>query len=247
MRITIAAAAALVSAALTAAPAAANDARAAGAAPAGEVAALKAEIVALAERFKGQGDLDGAKQRQFDPLVAALLRANPQPPVRERLDLLEGAWLQIWGPYDYRRDGARGIDPSTDPERIYQVVFRDGFYINVAPRDVRDEGPLREIVLLKGEYAPWNGDRDMLTARFVRLTKTSAPAGTEDLWRLAEAAADGRLEDERAILPGFFVRLFFGGGGLREVYTDDTLRILYGASGLDDRSDEFIYIMRRVD
>lgn len=49
------------------------------------------------------------------------------------------------------------------------------------------------------------------------------------------------------MVPGLIVRLFFGGGGLREVYTDDTLRVTFGDGDLDDRSEESLYIMRRVE
>lgn len=212
-----------------------------------QIETLKSEIFALADSFLGQGDPDFSRQRQLDALVGELLSANPQPPVRERLDMLEGAWLQIWGPYDYRSDGARGVDPSTDPERIYQVVFREGFYYNVAPRDVRDTDPDRDIVLLKGVYRLSDADPNMLDVRFREFTKTIAGDDADALWRLAARAADDTLEKQTTIVPRILVRLFFGGGGLREVYTDETMRITYGASDLDDRSEEFIYIMRRVD
>lgn len=211
------------------------------------VAALRAEILALAERYEGEGDPDFTRQRRLETLVAELLRANPQPPVSERLDLLHGAWRQVWGPYDYRSDEARGVDPATDPERIYQIVFPSGFYYNVSPRDVRDTGPVREIVLLKGEYRLLDGDDEILAVRFVEFTKTKRPVAELDrLWPLAARAAAGTLDDRSSVLPGFLVRLFFGGGGLREVYTDEILRVTYGGRDLEERDGEFIYIMRRV-
>jgi hypothetical protein len=46
------------------------------------------------------------------------------------------------------------------------------------------------------------------------------------------------------IVPTWVVKVFFGGGALKEVYTDADLRILYGA-----RSNRFerpaLYIMKR--
>ncbi len=59
------------------------------------------------------------------------------------------------------------------------------------------------------------------------------------------AAADKSPENKSRILPRLFVRLFFGGWGLCEVHTDETLRITYGGRDLEDWADDFIYIMRR--
>ncbi|MEL6318474.1 MAG: hypothetical protein AAFR16_12655, partial [Pseudomonadota bacterium] len=88
---------------------------------------------------------------------------------------------------------------------------------------------------------------NMLSARFVEFTKTTVTDVDDALWRLARRASEGALEDQSTIVPKLLVRLFFGGGGLREVYTDDTLRITYGARSLSDRSEEFIYVMTRVE
>ncbi|MEM1047781.1 MAG: hypothetical protein AAGL24_16610 [Pseudomonadota bacterium] len=238
---------AVMSLAMPIMPLAAHAAHTGGPKNAARIAELKQEIFALAETFKGQGDPDFSRQRAFEPLITELLRLNPQPPIADRLPVLAGAWRQVWGPYDYRSNGARGVDPATDPDRIYQVVFPEGFYVNVAPSDVRDRGATRDIVLLKGEYQVATVDPDMLQVRFVRFTKTEQAKAKQGLWQLAAQSADQTLDNQSTILPGFLVRLFFGGGGLREVYTDDTMRITYGARDLTDRSDEFIYIMRRMD
>ncbi len=60
---------------------------------------------------------------------------------------------------------------------------------------------------------------------------------------MAEA---GELPAKTTIVPGFIVRWFFGGGFLREVYTDEDMRITYGGDRVDDRADEHIYIMTRA-
>lgn len=39
--------------------------------------------------------------------------------------------------------------------------------------------------------------------------------------------------------------MFFGSGALREVYTDEDMRIVYGSDG-KDFSKEFIYVMTRM-
>lgn len=208
---------------------------------------LKSEIVRRAEGFLGEGDPDFARQAALQPLIEALLRAAPQPPVRDRLDALSAPWRQVWGPYDYRRPDSRGVDPTTDPEHIFQVVSRSGHYWNVAPRDVRDSDRRREIALLRGVYTPSDVDPDMLRVRFTEFVSTRTDGALDDIWRIAESAESGALAERRTVVPRLVVRLFFGGGGLREVYTDDTLRITYGATSLTDRRREFVYVMRRAD
>lgn len=212
----------------------------------GSLEALKGRIFALAESFQGEGDPDFRRQRELNQLVDQLLKLAPQPPVAERLGLLRGPWRQVWGPYDYRSDGARGIDPRTDPNRIYQVVFPGGFYYNVAPQDVRERGPAQAFTLLRGTYRTVDGAPDMLRVRFTALRRTTASSNTPDIWRFA-GDVEGGTRPATAVLPGLAVRLFFGGGYLREVYTNRTMRITYGGRRLEDRSDEFIYIMRRAD
>ncbi|MGP1255129.1 MAG: hypothetical protein ACTS10_11990 [Kiloniellales bacterium] len=219
----------------------------AGAPDSDAVAEVKQRIFDLAEAFKGQGDPDFSKQRQLEVLVDELLQIAPQPPIRERLDLLYGAWQQIWGPYEYGLGADRGVDPKSDPDRIYQVVFPDGYYYNVAPRDRNETGPTREIVLLRGVYELLADYPDMLQVRFTEYPSTEVSRETETIWRYAALAEADQLDNRSTVVPGLIVRLFFGGGGLREVYTDETLRITFGDGDLDDRSEESIYIMRRVE
>lgn len=210
------------------------------------VETLKAEIVALAQSFEGQGDPDFSKQRQLDALVERLLALAPQPPVEARLDLLQGAWRQIWGPYDYRNDD-RGVDPEVDVDEIYQVVSPGGYYYNVAPFYKGGDRSRVRIALLRGVYQPADGYRDMLKVRFTRYPGVRGRPETP-LWELPALAEADELEDKISIVPTFIVRIFFGGGGLREVYTDQDLRITYGADGLapEDRRREAIYVMERV-
>lgn len=204
------------------------------------VSTIKAEIVTLARSFAGQGDEDFSRQKRLQPLVAELLRAAPQPLVKDRIDLLSGAWRQIWGPYDYRNSDARGIDPDTTPDEIYQVVFPGGYYWNVTPQRGSDK-----IVLLRGEYAPV-GETNFVKARFTRFPGNKGRPEGLQLWKLAALAERRQLPNPVTIVPEFVVSLFFGGGYLREVYTDRDLRITYGGSSMADRSTEFIYVMERV-
>ena len=58
-------------------------------------------------------------------------------------------------------------------------------------------------------------------------------------------AESGDLRNRTTIVPTIIVKLFFGGGALREVYTDENLRILYGSDG-KHFDKEFIYVMTIV-
>ena len=204
------------------------------------VAAIKADILKLSQSYIGQGDPDFSRQRALDVLVAELLAVAPQPPVKARLDLLAGPWYQVWGPYDYRSDDRGTVDPKITVDEIYQVVFREGYYYNVNPVRGKDR-----IALLRGEYKLVPGYPDMLAVRFTRFPGNKGRPEDIPLWELAALAEAGKLPDKTTIVPGFIVRWFFGGGALREVYTDADMRITYGGDSVDDRTDEHIYIMTR--
>jgi hypothetical protein len=209
-----------------------------------EIEAVKQEIVSLAETFKGQGDSDGSKQKQLEVLVSKLLELNPQPPVKERLNLLFGAWKQVWGPYEYRKND-RGVDPTLDVNNIYQVVF-NGYYYNVNPSLDRNGKP-KKIVLLRGKISLDENSDDTLIARFTNLREikelpSEGNLKLKDLPALSEAK---KLKSEKTTLPSFLVRLFFGGGTLQEVYTDQDLRITFG-TGRDQSVSNYVYILTRV-
>ncbi len=205
---------------------------------------LKTKILTLAKKFQGQGDPDGRKQLQLDRLVRELLRVKPQPPIAERLHLLYGPWRQVWGPYEYRR-GDRSVDPTLDPKNIVQVVFPGGYYYNVNPN--RDENLVREdITLLRGEFRLSATDPNGLDVQFTNLRRVDlAMWQTLRLSQMPALSEAGQLRGERTVLPGFIVRLFFGGGQLREVYTDETLRLAYGTSR-DGSTQDYLYVLRRT-
>ena len=205
---------------------------------------VKRQILDLARSYMGQGDPDLAKQRSLDALVQQLISLSPQPPVKDRLTYLRGAWKQVWGPYDYR-NGKRGVDPSLGVNEIYQVVFEDGCYYNVAPDYTKGDKIKERIGLLRGVYKPDLQNESLLRVRFTNLYGVKIRPKDKQLWELPVLAESGRLEGRSTVLPTFFVKLFFGGGALREVYTDQDMRILYGSNG-KDFSKEYIYVMTRV-
>lgn len=203
--------------------------------------AIKAEILELAQRYAGQGDPDFSKQNSLNILVEELLKVAPQPPVSERLDLLYGTWYQVWGPYDYRGDD-RGIDPNLTLDEIYQVIFAGGYYYNVTPLQKNDR-----IGLLRGKFKLVSDAPNLLKVRFTRFPGNRGRPEDLEIWELPALAEERELPDKTSIVPGIIVKLFFGGGYLREVYTDRDLRITYGSECREDRENEYIYIMTRVE
>lgn len=224
-----------MAAASSTAPSAEND-------PATEA---KAAIVALARSYAGTGDPDFAKQRAFEPLIDRLLQLRPQPPVAQRIDRVAGAWKQIWGPYNYR-GSERVVDPELDSDNIYQVVFAEGYYYNVVPLAPGGDKSRQRIALLRGEYRYDDTQSNVLLVRFTRYPGLSKrEPGDPSLFELPALVETGRLQPDIQIVPTWVVRLFFGGGALKEVYTDSDLRILYGAGSKSfDRSA--LYVMSRV-
>lgn len=211
----------------------------------GQVEAIRARILDLARIHSGYGDPDFSRQRSFEPLIAELLAVAPQPPVRERIALLAGAWKQVWGPYSYR-GSSRGIDPELDIDHIYQVVFGGGYYYNVVPLVDRLDRKRQRIALLRGEYRFDSDQPDVLRVRFTQYPGLSTQRAADTaLFELPGLVESGRLRPDTRIVPTWVVRTLFGGGALREVYTDESLRILYGASSPAFK-DASLYIMERA-
>lgn len=205
---------------------------------------IKNQIVALAESYEGKGDPDFSKQKELDIIISKLLVLAPQPPVKDRLQLLVGVWKQVWGPYDYRKDN-RGVDPELGVKEIYQVVFKEGFYYNASP--LFEDGKLEKekIGLLRGEYQLDSKSPNILKVKFTKYPGVKPRPNNKNLWDLPSLAESGNLENEISIVPTFIVRLFFAKGALREVFTDHDLRILYGSDGKNFEK-EYLYVMTRI-
>jgi hypothetical protein len=208
-----------------------------------EIAEMKRELIYLASQFTGQGDPDFKIQNQLEPYVERLLKMNPQPPVKERLTLLHGVWKQVWGPYDYRND-ERGVDPTLEVTEIYQVVDPDNFYYNVSPNYKNGDRSRERINYLKGQYSLSKSDPNGLDVRFVKFPGMSQRPIGRPIYDFVKEAEDGTLPNMITVVPTPIVRLFFTGGTLREIYTDETLRILYG-SNTKEFKKKYLYIMIR--
>lgn len=205
---------------------------------------VKQELLSLAESYKGLGDPDFSKQQAIEALVQKLVVISPPPPIKDRLTLLYGAWKQVWGPYDYRNN-ARGVDPELGVDEIYQVVFKEGYYYNVSPNFKNGDKTRERIGFLRGEYKLDPRNENLLRVKFTNLTGIRYRPKDKELWELPVLVEANRLQGRTTLLPGFLVRLFFRGGALQEVYTDEDMRILYGSDGkhFDKR---FVYVMTRA-
>lgn len=205
---------------------------------------IKADIVALAQSFQGQGDADFSRQIALQTLVAELLSVRAQAPVKERLPLIRGCWQQVWGPYDYRNNN-RGVDPMLGADEIYQCVF-DGYYYNVSRQYKNGDRSRPRIGMLRGKYVLSQTDANGLNVRFTKLFSVkNDTTQTENMYDLPPFAEAGRLQNRLRTLPALFVRLFFEGGTLRELYTDESVRILLGSNGKNFK-DNYLYVMSRV-
>jgi hypothetical protein len=202
----------------------------------------KKQLVERARLYTGLGDPDFRIQNELEPLVQMILTLSPQPPVKERIDLLVGSWQQIWGPYEYRNDD-RGVDRRLKTDEIYQRIFKEGYYYNVSPNFTGKGGEY--ISLLKGVYSVDKKQRDLLNVSFRKLTRLNKRPTDKEIWDLPPLSEAGTLENEIKSLPNFFVRLFFEGGSLQEVYTDEDLRILYATNNQNFKRP-YLYVMVRV-
>ncbi len=204
----------------------------------------KEKILSLAQKYQGQGDPDLKIQKELQPLVDKLLTLNPQPKVKDRLDLLYGTWKQVWGPYNYR-DNKRGVDSSLKADEIYQVISPLGFYYNVNPNLDKKKGNVQRIDFLKGEYVVSPTNPNGLNVQFVKYIGMKNRPTDKNIFEYIEEAEKNQLPNQITVVPRFIVKLFFGGGTLVEVYTDENLRILYGTNNKEFQIP-YLYIMTKV-
>ena len=209
-----------------------------------EVNALKATIVEHAKKYEGMGDPDYKIQKELEPLVTQLLLLNPQPNIQERLPILAGVWKQVWGPYEYRNN-KRDVDPSLDVNEIYQVLSPEGFYYNVSPNLDKKTRKEKNINYLRGQYTLSKTDPIGLDVKFIKFIGMKNRPTEKAIYDYADEAERDQLPTQITVVPAFLVKLFFGGGTLREVYTDQDIRILYGSNGSEFKN-QYLYVMTRA-
>jgi hypothetical protein len=209
-----------------------------------EIEFLKETIIKTAEKYQGQGDPEFKIQNELEPYVNKLLNLEPQAKIIDRLPLLYGVWKQVWGPYEYRKND-RSVDPTLNPKEIYQVISSEGFYYNVSPNMNPKGNKEKNINYLKGKYVLSNKDPNGLDVKFVKFIGMKQRPSERAIYQYVEEAELNQLPDQITVVPRLIVKFFFGGGTLREVYTDKDLRILYGSNNKNFKN-QYLYIMTKV-
>lgn len=209
-----------------------------------EINILKNSIVTTAQKYQGQGDADFKIQKELEPMVQKLLTLSPQKNVSERLPLLFGVWKQVWGPYEYR-ENKRGVDPTIKADEIYQVVSPEGFYYNVSPNlDPKTKQETR-INYLRGEYKLSKTNPIGLDVKFKKFIGMKTRPSDRAIYAFIDEAERSQLPNQVTVVPMPIVRIFFTGGTLQEVYTDENLRILYGSNDKEFKN-KYLYVMTKV-
>lgn len=201
---------------------------------------IKSEILTVARSFQGQGDPDFSKQAKLDGLVKELLSVSPpQVRVADRLNLLTGAWKQVFGPYVF--NSSRGTTRLIDADNIYQIIKPNGVYFNVARTPFLGKSLT---TVFEGQYKVIG--EETLSAQFVKMTLLwGAQASPQAYVGLPDKIMAGTAPNVIKI-PGFLSRSVMNQKGtLKEVYTDADLRLMYGSTD-DGVLKDFVYVLQRV-
>lgn len=196
-------------------------------------ATLKKAILKVAQRAQGEcddQDNDPRVRQALDSLTERLLALTPARSAAEKLPQVLGVWKQVWSDAPFTSiPGA-----CFDADEIYQVVFEDGFYYNIAEVAFPDQ---TSVGFTRGEYTA----RD--SSLSVRFTRSISVFGViEDFPDLTEASL--RVESGE-ITPDFTRPTADEDLTLVNVYVDDRLRIV--ADNQDLSESESIFILERVD
>lgn len=191
----------------------------------------KQKIISLAEKYRGDDSPEGRALLETE--VETLLSMTEKLPIEERIKRLPRAWEQIYGPISY----GRIINIPLDPNRIYQVVMKEGYYYNIGYSQFLG-GTITTTGLLKGEYAIQD---DGIQIKFVKntvsLKEIPSDVHLKSLVRLAENKNLTTIQiplSSRARQPGF----------LSEEYIDNTLRITHGGNLNNPR--EYLYVLQAI-
>ena len=103
----------------------------------------------------------------------------------------------------------------------------------------------KNINYLKGEYVLSKEDPNGLDVKFVKFIGMNTRPIEKAIYQYVDEAERNQLPMQITVVPKIIVKLFFGGGTLREIYTDDELRILYGSNNREFKN-QYLYIMTRV-
>ena len=175
---------------------------------------------------------------ELEPLVQELSTYQEPAAAIDQLDILAGAWKEVWS------DDIEPEPPgfTTDRDRVYQVITRDGYFYNIGGL----RGPLRSrpAGYLRGVY------RDAGINLAIEFTRVG--------FRLQGVNSIGNLLDHIKSVESGATRLINAPGNtnvpngpvgatgtIRNIYIDQDLRIATGQNDADGIQD--LYILTRVD
>ena len=183
------------------------------------VTELKNEIMTMARSYEGKPDTEGKLQNALEDKVQQLERIIPYLSMSERAQKIVGEWRQVFGPYSKDADGK--VPGSSVTEHIYQVIFPNGFFYNVALAKIAG---VKSVVLLKGKY---NVTNDAVEALFVKNSVMVTNLPTTKFYELPAKLERGEIKviSLPDALPPVGTK-----GQLIEVYADKEIRILRGKS-----------------
>lgn len=197
------------------------------------IADLKNEIMNLARTYEGRTDQDGKLQNELEQKVQDLEKVLPYLTMQEKAQKIGGAWRQVFGPYSPKGDGTIPVGTST--ANIYQIIFPQGIFYNVALSRL---AKFKAVILLKGKYQVTD---EAIEAVFTRNSILLRGIPDNRLYELAQKLEAGEISPYH--LPSRLKPVGLG-GQLLEVYADDEVRILRG------KTESFVrpalYIMEKA-
>ncbi|MEM6926359.1 MAG: hypothetical protein AAF602_05495 [Myxococcota bacterium] len=197
--------------------------------------AMRDAILAEAERARGAcdgDDNDPAVRASLSAAIDELVAATEPETEAEKLSRVVGVWDQVWS--DTPFTDFEGICFVGD--RIFQVVFEDQFYYNLA--QVEAFG-MSSRSFVRGEFDVLP---DVLDVTFTGGFVASGEIGDTAEALRAEAVAAESGEIEQLPVPGFIEA--GTPGRLRNYYVDDVLRVITDGSSATE--SDGIFITRRV-
>jgi hypothetical protein len=197
------------------------------------ISELTAEIMQLARASEGKPDESGALQEALEAKVQDLEKLIPFLTMPERAAKILGPWRQVFGPYSATGDGTIPFGSRTD--KIYQIIFLDGLFYNVA---LYEKAGAKLVFLLKGNYTV---TEEAIEGTFVRNSILARGIDESTLATLPSELEAGRIRVTH--LPQRLPPVGQG-GQLFEVYADKDIRILRGKTAQFERPA--LYVMEPV-
>lgn len=188
------------------------------------VTTLESEIMAIAEANQTRVDNLREVRAQLRPLVDELLNLVPQRTQADVLPDVVGSWHCLWSSQRFGSPSTSTVDFT----QVYQVVFSEGYYWNVA-RKISALGSV-ETSFLRGQFE----DRgDFLDIEFTDTFSAPAWFGPgADLVTLGIGAEVGAITGRDDSMDGPFSPIGMR-GTLANAYASGKLRIVVGG-GVDD-------------